>query len=159
MKKKVNGFSLVETVLAIGIMGLAITALLGLLPHGIETTKLAAQENAYARIMDSVKAEIFRVPFAQVPSLMSVTQRLSYDEQGNILQGGNNINAQAYMVEVDFQGDTGLPLGTVASAGGNIPLTLLHHFVVRIAATSLTDYSFRGRPANAYRTYSVYMGS
>jgi uncharacterized protein (TIGR02598 family) len=159
MKDNSKGFSLVETVLAIGIMGLAITALLGLLPHGIETTRQASQENAYARILDSVRAEILRLPFANVPTTMAAVERLSYDEQGNIRNSGDSSSFQAYIVEVDFRGIDNNPLTLSANVGGDTPQNLLYHFVIKIAATSLTDYSFEGRPANAFRTYSIYMGS
>jgi uncharacterized protein (TIGR02598 family) len=61
------GFSLVETVIAIGIMGLAVTALLGLLPHGMEMAKKAGDEGARARILDSIRSDISHMTYSDVP--------------------------------------------------------------------------------------------
>jgi uncharacterized protein (TIGR02598 family) len=164
MKSKIRSigfrgaFTLVETVLAIGIMGLAITALLGLLPHGIETTKQASQENAYARIIDSVRAEILRLPFAQQAIQLAAVRRLSFDEQGTLLVPGNSVGFQAYLVEVDFRGAGGVPLQLNTSAGA-LGQNLLNHVIIRIAVTSLSDYTFTDRLANSYRTYPIYVGA
>jgi uncharacterized protein (TIGR02598 family) len=147
---RTRGFSLVETVLAIGIMGLAITALLGLLPHGLEMTKQAGDENAYARIIESVRTELMRHPFATVARLAD-TSRMQFDEQGmslSVASGGQ----QAYVAQIDYRGPNE---SAITLTGGNAAHQALHNFAVHIAASPQVDFNFKNRPPRSYRTYPV----
>jgi uncharacterized protein (TIGR02598 family) len=147
-----SGFSLVETVIAIGIMALAVTALLGLLPQGIEMTRQAGNENAYARILSSVRAEINKVAFRDLAQLE--LKRLTFDEQGvRIFQAGGAGTPVAYVAEVDFNGRGNNP---IALPGGG-PEVAIENFSVRIAASPLQDFNFLKAPAMAYRTYPVHI--
>jgi uncharacterized protein (TIGR02598 family) len=152
-----QGFSLVETVLAIGIMGLAITALLGLLPHGIEMTRQAGNENAYARILNTVRTELMRVPFDTLPTTAD-NQRMKFDEQGVMLLPGasnNGINAQSFLVLVDHEG---LLDNKLILTGGTATEHKLHNFSVHIAATGLPDFNFVAAPVKSYRTFPMLVG-
>lgn len=53
-----QGFSLVEVVLAVGIMALGVVTILGLLPHGLEMTRKTANEQAETRIIDQIVGEM-----------------------------------------------------------------------------------------------------
>jgi uncharacterized protein (TIGR02598 family) len=152
-----KAFSLVETVLAIGIMGLAITALLGLLPHGIEMTRQAGNENAYARILNTVRTELMRMPFDTLQSTAD-NQLMRFDEQGVLLPPGASnygLNAQSFLVLVDYRGrqDNGIVL-----TGGSGTEAKLHNFAIHIAATGLSDYNFRNVSPKAYRTFPMLVG-
>jgi uncharacterized protein (TIGR02598 family) len=150
-----RGFSLVETVIAIGIMALAVTALLGLLPHGIEMTRQAGNESAYARILNTVRTEVGRVDFASMSALEN--QRLIFDEQGiRLPKGASGSAAQlvAYVAEVDFNGPRNVAVVLTSGAAAE---PALHNFVVRIAATPLPDFNFQSTLVSGYRSYPLLM--
>jgi uncharacterized protein (TIGR02598 family) len=153
VNKTTAGFSLVETVIAIGIMALAVTALLGLLPQGIEMTRQAGNENAYARILSSVRAEINKVGFKDLDQLE--LRRLTYDDQGvRIFQAGGTGNQIAYVAEVDFNGANNRPLTLPGGSGAEVAI---ENFSVRIVASPLQDYNFLRAPPMAYRTYPIHI--
>jgi uncharacterized protein (TIGR02598 family) len=140
-------FSLVETVLALGILGLAITALLGLLPHGIEMTRRAANISAVSRITSSISSELSLIYFGSLRSIGRT--RLLYDDQGS-----KNLSAEfiSYVAEV-----------TVVTAGAQLPgdATPQQRIVpvqIRVAATPNRDFDFERAPANSYQTIPVLLG-
>lgn len=135
------GFSLVETVIALGIMGLAITALLGLIPHGIEMSRKAGQASAMSRIMDTISSRLANMPF---PALVGgATQRLFFDDQGLQLESGQT--DMVYVVEVQINTTSILP----GVATNQVRMATAQ---VRIAATSNATFSFAGGRSNRYKT-------
>jgi uncharacterized protein (TIGR02598 family) len=151
------GFSLVETVLAIGIMGLAITALLGLLPHGIEMTRQAGNENAIARILDTVHTELMRMPYDTVHTLAD-GERLSFDEQGVLIAGGGGgagISAQAFLVQVDYRGVADNAIQLTGAVGAE---PQVKNFAVQVASTGLSDFNFNSRSTKSFRTFPILVG-
>ena len=57
------GFSLVEVVLAVGIMAMGVVTILGLLPHGMEMSRKTANEQAETRIVDQLVGGEFGLRF------------------------------------------------------------------------------------------------
>jgi uncharacterized protein (TIGR02598 family) len=142
------GFSLVETVIALGIMGLAITALLGLIPHGIEMSRKAGQASAMARIVDTISTRLANMPFSALTP--GATQRLVFDDQGVQLEAGKSEDA-VYVVEVQLAATTQLPGAVIAQKG-------LATAIVNIAATSNIAFNFSNARPNRYTTLPVNIG-
>ena len=146
-----GGFSLIETVLALGIMGLAITALLGLLPHGIEMSRKAANVSAMARIMDSVQSRLSMNSFSALKGLNTTV--LHFDDQGAVLEDGGDMSLSSYVVRVR-------PARADAAAmlpGSGTPEETLLSFSVDIAATANTKFNFDGAAPNSFDSLPVHI--
>ncbi|GEP42197.1 hypothetical protein BGE01nite_14880 [Brevifollis gellanilyticus] len=80
------GFSLVEVVLAVGIMALGVVTILGLLPHGLEMSRKTANEQAQTRIVDQITGELQASSWATLGGLIGQgggsSMVLQYDDQG-----------------------------------------------------------------------------
>ena len=150
---KAAGFSLVETVIALGIMGLAVTALLGLLPHGMEMSKKAANAGAEARILDTLRSELGNFSFG---GLSRVTRkRLAFDEEGMLLNNSASAVMISYVVEVTSSASGENP---VALPGAPRPEPFLKNFVIKIAPTPNNDFNFDTAPAASYRVLPLHFG-
>ena len=140
-----HGFSLIETVLALGIMSLAITALLGLLPHGLEMSRKAANASAQTRIIDLIQNKLSNNSFASL-GLLSADQTLHFDDQGELLDDGHDLTGSVYVARVVAdQKNVTLP------GSGAIELTLLR-FQVQIASTPRPEFDFDSEPVNSYQS-------
>lgn len=137
-----RGFSLIETVLALGIMSLAITALLGLLPHGLEMSRKAANASAQSRIVDQVQNRLANSSFEGLKALKD--QTLHFDDQGELLE--SDFRTAVYIVRVvASKSRIRLP-----GAGGEEDA--LRRFIVQIAATPRQDFDFDREPLNTYQS-------
>lgn len=151
--KRATGFSLVETVIALGIMGLAVTALLGLLPHGMEMSKKAANAGAEARILDTLRSELGNFSFS---GLAAVTRkRLAFDEEGMLLDSSDSAVLISYIAEVTTPVSGESP---VVLPGAPSPERLLRNFVVKVASTPNNDFNFETAPDNSYRVIPLHFG-
>lgn len=147
-----SAFSLIETVLALGIMGLAITALLGLLPHGIEMSRKAANVSAMSRILDTIQSRLASNSFAALKDLRSTT--LHFDDQGVAVEDTGNEQSSTYVVRVK-PGDGG---GGALLPGSKDPESTLLRFSVEIAATGNTKFDFDKAPKNSFESVPVLIG-
>jgi uncharacterized protein (TIGR02598 family) len=148
-----KGFSLVETVIALGIMGLAVTALLGLLPHGMEVSKKAADAGAMARIIDTVSTELSQLSTENLTALPAI-QRLLFDNEGMLLLTSSSTSLVSYVAEVTKPTNTN---GLVALPGGTADPNLLC-FVVKVASTPLTDFRFELADPATFFTTPIFIG-
>ena len=57
MKCSLDGFSLIECVLALAVTAMVLVAVLGLVPAGLDATHVAAQRTAEARILECLRTE------------------------------------------------------------------------------------------------------
>lgn len=153
ISKSARGFSLVETVIALGIMGLAVTALLGLLPHGMEMSKKAANAGAEARILDTLRSELGNFSYSGLQAL--TRKRLAFDEEGMLLDSSASAVLISYVTEVTSSSSGETPVGLPGGAG---PERLLMNFVVKIAPTPNNDFDFSSAPANTYRVLPLHFG-
>ena len=146
------GFSLVETVMALGIMGLAITALLGLIPQGIEMSRKAGHASAQARIVDTIATRLGNMPFNSIDAQNGL--RMFFDDQGVQVSGREASSGAVYVVEVEVKGlAAGVTLPGVAA-----PQPLLETVVVRIAATPDLNYKFSAVNQRTYETVPLIFG-
>jgi uncharacterized protein (TIGR02598 family) len=128
-------FSLIETVLALGIMGLAVTALLGLLPHGIQMSKKAADAGAQTRIIDFVSARLANMSYQEV--LAQDNQRVFFDDQGvQLLE--QDMQSTIYVARVRaFSGTNGVTL-----PGGLTAEPMLARVIVQVTNVPNVNFNF-----------------
>lgn len=141
-----RGFSLVEVVLATGIMALGVVTILGLLPHGLEMSRKTANEQAETRIVDLIVGEMQGVNW---DSIEDNDAKIRYfDDQGlEIFRGGGQTGSGAvdfdialsYVVQVNTpEKDVKLPTNT-----GNIAANQsLRRVMVKMIAAPLPDFNF-----------------
>jgi uncharacterized protein (TIGR02598 family) len=76
---KLAGFSLVEVVVALGIVSFAVIAILGLIPSGLNTLKDSTGETVRAQIVRSIAASALTANFS------SLNASVSFDNDGQPL--------------------------------------------------------------------------
>ncbi len=150
-----RAFSLIETVLALGIMALAVTAMLGLLPHGIEMSRKAANAAAETRIVDTISAQLASMPFASLS--LQDHKELHFDDQGVMVDGTVDASQATYFVRV-------LVLNPVGNSGITLPGAItpevkLLRVNIQIVQTPLIRYNFDTQPPKNYRTVPLLIGA
>ena len=144
-------FSLVETVLALGIMGLAITALLGLLPQGIEMSRQAANTAAETRIVDSIVGQLNAVPYSSLQA--SNGTELRYDDQGVLVSGTTEDDQSTFVARIVVTPvASGLFLPTLGSSAAERGITRV---AIQIAQTPLKRFNFDAAAVNAPRSFTT----
>lgn len=139
-----RGFSLVEVVLATGIMALGVVTILGLLPHGLEMSRQTANEQAETRIVDLVVGELQAVNWATLNN--NAPQVRYFDDQGLELikgqTGGNEFKQQlTYVVQVATPAlDVKLPTNDTDT--GRQVSKNLRRVIVKMVAAPLPDFNF-----------------
>jgi len=122
------GFSLIEVVMAIGVVAFALVALLGLLPTGLKTFKSTMNTAVGSQIAERVFNDMQVTDWTNLVS----TNRY-YDEQGSELSNSNALNC-IYWVQVNivtnsttgtnsttFMGNTSVNLYTISVLIANNP--------------------------------------
>jgi uncharacterized protein (TIGR02598 family) len=100
------GFSLVEVVLAIGIVAFAFLPLLGLMPIGLSTSRQAIDTTIEAQIIQQMTSQAQQTDFSSLSTLASSTPTC-FDANGNIT------TASSAMYKASF----GSPANTVLPGG------------------------------------------
>jgi uncharacterized protein (TIGR02598 family) len=137
-----SGFSLVEVVLATGIMALGVVTILGLLPHGLELTRKTANEQAETRIVDQIVGELQTMNWAS----MTVDQaKVRYfDDQGlELMQpNGDTFKMQLnYVVQVNIpELDVKLPTND-GDAVRQVNKSL-RRVMIKMISAPLPDFNF-----------------
>lgn len=149
--RRASAFSLIETVLALGIMGLAITALLGLLPHGIQMSKKAADASAQSRIIDVISSRLSNLPFDQLQS--QDNQRVLFDDQG-VQLGVQDSQSAIYVARVRVFTGT----NSVTLPGANGAESLVARVIVQITNIPNPDFNFDTAPPESYQSVPLLFG-
>lgn len=99
VKKIQKGFSLVEVVLAVGIMAMGVVTILGLLPHGMEMSRKTANEQAETRIVEQLVGEMQSADWTTMGGLIGGGSEIKayFDDQGLRL-ANSGIDAGSQMV-------------------------------------------------------------
>jgi uncharacterized protein (TIGR02598 family) len=150
---KAAGFSLVETVIALGIMGLAVTALLGLLPHGMAMSKQAANAGAESRILDTLRSELGNFSFSGLSAVNK--KRLAFDEEGMLLSSSASAVRISYIAEVTSASSGEQP---IALPGAPAAERLLRNFLVKIAPSPNNEFDFTTAAPASYRALPLHFG-
>lgn len=137
-----SGFSLVEVVLATGIMALGVVTILGLLPHGLELTRKTANEQAETRIVDLIVGELQSMNWGGMTD--GQTQVRYFDDQGlELLQPSGeqfkmslNYVAQVRVPELDVK------LPTNDGDGQRQINQGLRRVIIKLISAPLPDFNF-----------------
>ena len=150
------GFSLVEVVLAVGIMALGVVTILGLLPHGMEVSRKTANELAESRIVDSIVGDLQGVKWGAggLPETEVIGQNRYFDDQGLEIEP-NDPDLEgllSYVVNVELPPmDVRVPTNQVG-APANVNL---RRVVIRIISAPLKEFNFASPPPGVpVKTYS-----
>lgn len=143
--RRVAAFSLVEVVLAIGIVSFAFVGMFGLLPVGLNTFRQAVDSSVGSQIVQRVINDAQQTDF---PTLItSGTTTRYFDDQGNELKNSDsNFNSYIYTVEVAVSGTTALP-GPSTSGSSNLATVTVRiannpgHNPVPFGSASVIPYS------------------
>lgn len=136
-----KGFSLVETVLAMAVMGLAVTVLLGLLPHGMEMSRKAGVSAGESRVTTDILAELSQQDWASLAGYDG--QTFYFDDQGIRIREGDD-ELVSYVAQVRMPVPVQLPGSPVNSDD-------IKRVIINVAATPKRDFSFRDNAV--YSTY------
>lgn len=128
-----EGFSLVETVLAMAVMSLAVTVLLGLLPHGLEMARKAGTSSGESRVLTDVIAELSQVDWSEVQGYDG--DEFLFDDQGVRLDTGNDGDI-SYVAQVEVPTGFKVPGATVNSDH-------VRRILVKIASTPRAKFEFK----------------
>lgn len=134
-----RGFSLVEVVLAVGIMALGVVTILGLLPHGLEMSRKTANEQAETRIVDTIVGELQTTEWSALNDQRKTSRY--FDDQGlEIERSSSGFNMLlSYVVQVDIpDADVILPTNDTQDGVNQN----LRRVVVKMIAAPLMDFNF-----------------
>lgn len=149
-------FSLVEVVLAVGIMSLGVVTILGLLPHGMNISRDTANELAETRIIDQIVGELQAGDWETLSGVLTAGNsgvRRFFDDQGlEVAQGSSNLaDVLSYVVRVRAPDATTyngymMPPGSTGGAVSQ-PNMNLRRVVVELVSVPLQNFNFDSPPA------------
>ena len=156
-RRSSGGFSLVEVVIAVGIMALGLVAVLGLLPHGLAMTKKTSDLTYQTRIFQHLLSEYQSMPWEALEgaSTGGGAQLRYFDYQGIELTSNSTDQQEillSYVASVDINPS---PVELPHVNGQSRANDHLRRLVVRIAATPNRDFDFKKAGARSYATYSA----
>jgi uncharacterized protein (TIGR02598 family) len=145
-----SGFSLVEVVLAVGIMGLGVVTILGLLPHGLEMSRRTANEQAQTRIVDQIVGELQAADWATMGGIVGAgagQQVYQFDDQGlRTMQS----QLTTYVARVMLTEQTETTNGAIMPSNkGNTRNQNLRRVSIDVAAAQNTNFNFDNPPPAA----------
>ena len=160
MKKITSpAFTLVEVVLALGVVSFAVVTLLALIPTGMSVFQQAQTNNVETQIVQQINTELQNAPFSSLFSATGVGTNTtvfgasgtrSYDMEGNYLTGpATSPNPPVYIVTL-----TSYPFTNVT---GNGPINLTTSPGQVLAQTVQFNVAFHNR-TNTYSTLIVNKG-
>lgn len=143
---RVQGFSLPEVTLALGIAAFGITTLLGLLPQGLNNIRKAGDVAASSRISEHILGSIDQ----SQAMAASTKQRFYFNAYAvPIDPAGANKDAIAYVAEVNPPA-TDVRLPGSANSGD----AFLRRVKVKLKQTTAADYAFDDANPASYKLYS-----
>jgi uncharacterized protein (TIGR02598 family) len=87
-----GGFSLVEVVIAIGVIAFAFIPMVGMLPMGLDLSRQAIDTTVQAQIVQQLTTEVLQTDFSRLDDLASSSAANPYyfDDQGNPVTDPSN---------------------------------------------------------------------
>jgi len=149
-------FSLVEVVLAVGIMALGVVTILGLLPHGMEISRKTANELAETRIIEQLVAELQSSEWDDIEGAKQTisAQTRYFDDQGlELAETDSDLEALVTYVARVRVPDLNVRLPTNATAISENQN--LRRVTIEVASVPLTNFNFDDPPAGvAVKTFT-----
>ena len=146
-------FSLVEVVLAVGIMALGVVTILGLLPHGMEMSRKTANEQAETRIVDQLVGEVQAADWATMGGVTAAGAGLGvrsyYDDQGlKLYDNGSLATLLVYSARVKLVDVAEFTTGMRMPGKGNgaVNNKNLRRVMVEVAVTQDQNFNFDTPP-------------
>jgi len=122
-----RGFTLIEVVLALGVVAFAFVALMGLMPVGLEMFRNSIDTSVRAQIVEHVTTDAMETDFDALISSSNAVTTIYFDDQGDEVTQPLSI----YQVQVTVTGTTQLP--APAASGTNANNTDLAMLLIQIA--------------------------
>ena len=124
----VKGFTLVETVLALGVVSFAMVGMLGMVPIGLENSRKAMNLTVEPSIVQSVAGDLQRTEYKMLANPGAKGSTLYFDDQGVPVATADNPN-RIYTVVIGapkaLEAKTSDSADLVAAeAGRSIPVTV-----------------------------------
>jgi uncharacterized protein (TIGR02598 family) len=154
--KQAGGFSLIELTIALGIVGFALVAILGLVPIGMKAFQDAMRLNAEAEIVQTIARELENTPWKRTADIGLPTNPpnglkdyldsfpIYFDDEGREVGSGATPptdKAATYAVTVLLDESKVQGSSVVAVGSGNVPL--LYTARVFIAYRKVNDIQSR----------------
>lgn len=136
--------------MAVAIAALGIITLLGLIPHGLSTSRKTINEIATTRIVAQLVAEAQLADWQSLDATTDDTSRL-FDDQGVEIQSGSgNMTTLSYVARVGIPAkDVILPTNSNAAVSQN-----LRRVIIDVAPVPDQNF-FKSNPApESYRTFT-----
>lgn len=137
-----HGFSLVEVVLAVGIMALGVVTILGLLPHGLEMSRKTANEQAETRILDLITGEMQTTNWTSLNELSKEGKQTRYfDDQGLEITNAD----QDFDILLSYVAEVNVPVADVklpTNRDGVDVNNNLRRVMVKLIAAPLKNFDF-----------------
>ena len=105
-----RGFSLVEVIMALGIVSFALMSLVALLPMGLGMVRDSATETALTSIEQTIRGELTQAKFSEIANMAG--QTYFFDEAGLRLSGTAPVSERCFQVAGS---------GTTNSLSANLP--------------------------------------
>jgi uncharacterized protein (TIGR02598 family) len=119
-----SGFSLVEVVLAMGIIAVAFIPLMGLLPIGLNTSKQAIDTTIQAQILQQMTGQAQLTGWSGLTTMCNGTANATYfDANGNVV---TSASSAIYMAAFSVPANTVLPGGATTPTLDTISIYILN---------------------------------
>jgi uncharacterized protein (TIGR02598 family) len=133
---RTGGFSLVEVVIAMGIVAFALIPLLGLVPVGLNTSRQAIDTTIEAQIIQQMTGQALQTDWTALTGLNSTTTLYYFDANGNTLPASSASSAiytACFSVPLtpanpngaSLPGGTALPSGTTTYNMATVAIYIL----------------------------------
>jgi uncharacterized protein (TIGR02598 family) len=103
-----KGFSLVEVVLALGILVFCLVALLGLIPMGLQSFRSAMTLTVESQIAQSLSGDIQLTDFGNLQTMLNPAAKYYFDDQGMVVDAASAAviyTATVSLEELDLPAD------------------------------------------------------
>ena len=88
-----SGFSLIEVMMAIGIVAFAIIPVMGLLPTGLSINRQAIEATVSSQIVSRISQELAQSDFSSLPASSTGLLTYLFDNQGNLVGSGTGTSS------------------------------------------------------------------
>lgn len=122
-KNRRAAFSLVEVVLALGIMAFGLVPLMALLPIGLKVHRQAIDATVSSQIVARVAQEAQQMDYSNLPDGASQPLTYCFDDQGNLLATGNSLGLFTSCKDPKRIYDVKATVNKIADLPGDHPAT------------------------------------